>query len=79
MFPGLNVTESADKQANLGPDVAPRLEKLLNEHTGFTHQQKDKIKIAFAEGYLAGLFHFHWSIRQQCHHCYSPIGGERGH
>ncbi|CAH2269149.1 ATP-dependent zinc metalloprotease YME1L isoform X2 [Pararge aegeria] len=50
----LNVSESTDKQTNLGPDVAPRLEKLLNEHTLLTHQQKDKIKIAFAEGYLAG-------------------------
>ncbi|XP_052742800.1 ATP-dependent zinc metalloprotease YME1L isoform X2 [Bicyclus anynana] len=50
----LNVSETTDKQTNLSPDVAPRLEKLLNEHTLLTHQQKDKIKIAFAEGYLAG-------------------------
>ncbi|XP_034838551.1 ATP-dependent zinc metalloprotease YME1L isoform X2 [Maniola hyperantus] len=50
----LNVTEPTDKQANLNPDVAPRLEKLLSEHTVLTNQQKDKIKIAFAEGYLAG-------------------------
>ncbi|CAH0717037.1 unnamed protein product, partial [Brenthis ino] len=49
----LNVQESTDKQS-LGPEVAPRLEKLLNEDTVLTHQQKDKIKIAFAEGYLAG-------------------------
>ncbi|XP_050359031.1 ATP-dependent zinc metalloprotease YME1L isoform X1 [Nymphalis io] len=53
-FFGLNVTDSSDKQSNLGPDVAPRLEKLLSEDTVLTHQQKDKIKIAFAEGYLAG-------------------------
>lgn len=50
----LNVTDSTDKQTTLGPDVAPRLEKLLSEDTVLTHQQKDKIKIAFAEGYLAG-------------------------
>ncbi|XP_048001896.1 ATP-dependent zinc metalloprotease YME1L isoform X3 [Leguminivora glycinivorella] len=42
-----------DKQA-LGPDVAPRLEKLLGDDSPLTSQQKDKIKIAFAEGYLAG-------------------------
>ncbi|XP_073964760.1 ATP-dependent zinc metalloprotease YME1L-like isoform X2 [Choristoneura fumiferana] len=42
-----------DKQA-LGPDVAPRLEKLLSEDSVLSNQQKDKIKIAFAEGYLAG-------------------------
>ncbi|CAG5005627.1 unnamed protein product [Parnassius apollo] len=42
------------QQGNLGPEVAPRLEKLLNENTLLTNQQKDKIKIAFAEGYLAG-------------------------
>lgn len=44
---------SKDKQA-LGPDVAPRLEKLLGDDSPLTSQQKDKIKIAFAEGYLAG-------------------------
>lgn len=49
----LNVQENTEKPS-LGPDVAPRLEKLLNEDTLLTHQQKDKIKIAFAEGYLAG-------------------------
>ncbi|CAG9573608.1 unnamed protein product [Danaus chrysippus] len=52
---GLHVSDTSDNKANLGPDVAPRLEKLLNEDsTNLTHQQKDKIKIAFAEGYLAG-------------------------
>ncbi|CAG5005622.1 unnamed protein product [Parnassius apollo] len=53
---GLNVSDGAEKQqqGNLGPEVAPRLEKLLNENTLLTNQQKDKIKIAFAEGYLAG-------------------------
>ncbi|XP_022119018.1 ATP-dependent zinc metalloprotease YME1L isoform X2 [Pieris rapae] len=50
---GLNVAET-EKQTAAGPEVAPRLEKLLNEDTILTHQQKDKIKIAFAEGYLAG-------------------------
>ncbi|KAL4710366.1 hypothetical protein ACJJTC_003763 [Scirpophaga incertulas] len=51
----LNVTDSTDKHSiNIGPDVAPRLEKLLNEDSVLSHQQKDKIKIAFAEGYLAG-------------------------
>ncbi|XP_045529219.1 ATP-dependent zinc metalloprotease YME1L isoform X3 [Pieris brassicae] len=49
----LNVAET-EKQTAAGPEVAPRLEKLLNEDTILTHQQKDKIKIAFAEGYLAG-------------------------
>lgn len=55
-FFGLSATEVSEKQsANVGPDVAPRLEKLLNEDMShLTHQQKDKIKIAFAEGYLAG-------------------------
>ncbi|XP_045508266.1 ATP-dependent zinc metalloprotease YME1L isoform X2 [Colias croceus] len=51
---GLNVSETTEKQSAAGPEVAPRLEKLLNEDTVLTHQQKDKIKIAFAEGYLAG-------------------------
>lgn len=37
-----------------GPDVAPRMEKLLDDGV-MSHQQKDKIKIAFAEGYLAGM------------------------
>ncbi|XP_075988541.1 ATP-dependent zinc metalloprotease YME1L [Anticarsia gemmatalis] len=50
----LSASEPPEKQQNLGPDVAPRLEKLLNEESHLTHQQKDKIKIAFAEGYLAG-------------------------
>ncbi|XP_047513453.1 ATP-dependent zinc metalloprotease YME1L isoform X1 [Pieris napi] len=50
---GLNGAET-EKQTAAGPEVAPRLEKLLNEDTILTHQQKDKIKIAFAEGYLAG-------------------------
>lgn len=45
-----------DKQAALGPDVAPRLEKLLSEDSVLSNQQKDKIKIAFAEGYLAGEY-----------------------
>ncbi|KAJ8707282.1 hypothetical protein PYW08_011416 [Mythimna loreyi] len=50
----LSATEPAEKQQQF-PEVAPRLEKLLNEDTNhLTHQQKDKIKIAFAEGYLAG-------------------------
>ncbi|OWR53429.1 hypothetical protein KGM_214561 [Danaus plexippus plexippus] len=51
----LHVSDTSDNKSNLGPDVAPRLEKLLSEDsTNLTHQQKDKIKIAFAEGYLAG-------------------------
>ncbi|XP_063835628.1 ATP-dependent zinc metalloprotease YME1L [Ostrinia nubilalis] len=52
----LNVNDNTtEKQSvNLGPEVAPRLEKLLSEDPVLTHQQKDKIKIAFAEGYLAG-------------------------
>lgn len=50
---GLNLSET-EKQTAAGPEVAPRLEKLLNEDAILTHQQKDKIKIAFAEGYLAG-------------------------
>ncbi|RVE53772.1 hypothetical protein evm_001664 [Chilo suppressalis] len=50
---GLNVTDN-EKQSNLGPEAAPRLEKLLSEDPVLTHQQRDKIKIAFAEGYLAG-------------------------
>ncbi|XP_049882608.1 ATP-dependent zinc metalloprotease YME1L isoform X2 [Pectinophora gossypiella] len=46
---------AAEKQAShMGPDVAPRLEKLLTEDTVLNTQQRDKIKIAFAEGYLAG-------------------------
>ncbi|XP_053621435.1 ATP-dependent zinc metalloprotease YME1L isoform X2 [Plodia interpunctella] len=47
-------SESTEKQTASGPDVAPRLEKLLNEDHHLSSQQKDKIKIAFAEGYLAG-------------------------
>ncbi|CAH0761468.1 unnamed protein product [Diatraea saccharalis] len=50
---GLNVSEG-EKQSNVGPEAAPRLEKLLTDEPVLTHQQKDKIKIAFAEGYLAG-------------------------
>ncbi|CAK1548783.1 unnamed protein product [Leptosia nina] len=50
----LNASETIEKQSAAGPEVAPRLEKLLNEDTVLSHQQKDKIKIAFAEGYLAG-------------------------
>ncbi|CAH2056616.1 unnamed protein product, partial [Iphiclides podalirius] len=50
----LNVGDDKQQQTNLGPEVAPRLEKLLNENTLLTNQQKDKIKIAFAEGFLAG-------------------------
>ncbi|XP_072937376.1 ATP-dependent zinc metalloprotease YME1L isoform X2 [Epargyreus clarus] len=52
----LNVSsDSAEKSGtNLGPEVAPRLEKLLSEDSVLSSQQKDKIKIAFAEGYLAG-------------------------
>ncbi|KAJ0170374.1 hypothetical protein K1T71_014302 [Dendrolimus kikuchii] len=52
----LSATEAPEKHSsNLGPEAAPRLEKLLSEDTShLTHQQKDKIKIAFAEGYLAG-------------------------
>ncbi|KOB67793.1 putative cell division protease ftsh, partial [Operophtera brumata] len=43
------------KVGPLGTEAAPRLEKLLGEDAShLTHQQKDKIKIAFAEGYLAG-------------------------
>ncbi|XP_059062658.1 ATP-dependent zinc metalloprotease YME1L [Achroia grisella] len=53
-FFGLNVVESAERPGALGPEVAPRLEKLLSEDTLLSNQQKDKIKIAFAEGYLAG-------------------------
>ncbi|XP_047038183.1 ATP-dependent zinc metalloprotease YME1L [Helicoverpa zea] len=46
--------QEPDKQQQC-PEVAPRLDKLLNEDSShLTHQQKDKIKIAFAEGYLAG-------------------------
>ncbi|XP_013175647.1 PREDICTED: ATP-dependent zinc metalloprotease YME1 homolog, partial [Papilio xuthus] len=52
----LNVSDGAEKQqqSNTGPEVAPRLEKLLTEDQLLTSHQKDKIKIAFAEGYLAG-------------------------
>ncbi|KAM3955768.1 LOW QUALITY PROTEIN: ATP-dependent zinc metalloprotease YME1L [Aphomia sociella] len=50
----LNVSDGNDKPGSLGPEVAPRLEKLLNEDSMLSNQQKDKIKIAFAEGYLAG-------------------------
>lgn len=50
----LNVGDSSEKQGALSPDVAPRLEKLLSEDALLSNQQKDKIKIAFAEGYLAG-------------------------
>ncbi|VVC97324.1 unnamed protein product [Leptidea sinapis] len=50
----LNITENVEKQSTLGPEVAPRLDKLLHENTVLSSQQKDKIKIAFAEGYLAG-------------------------
>ncbi|XP_045538301.1 ATP-dependent zinc metalloprotease YME1L isoform X2 [Papilio machaon] len=52
----LNVSDGAEKQqhSNMGPEVAPRLEKLLTEDQLLTGHQKDKIKIAFAEGYLAG-------------------------
>ncbi|CAB3223074.1 unnamed protein product [Arctia plantaginis] len=50
----LNATEPPEKHTSNNPDVAPRLEKLLTEESHLTHQQKDKIKIAFAEGYLAG-------------------------
>lgn len=53
-FFGLNVGDSSEKQGALSPDVAPRLEKLLSEDALLSNQQKDKIKIAFAEGYLAG-------------------------
>ncbi|XP_068621741.1 ATP-dependent zinc metalloprotease YME1L isoform X2 [Battus philenor] len=55
-FFGLTVSDGADKQnhGSVAPDVAPRLEKLLSEDQLLTNQQKDKIKIAFAEGYLAG-------------------------
>ncbi|CAD0206711.1 unnamed protein product [Chrysodeixis includens] len=51
----LGAHDQCDSKQQMGPDVAPRLEKLLNEESQhLTHQQKDKIKIAFAEGYLAG-------------------------
>lgn len=49
----LNASDQAEKHTQ-GPEGAPRLEKLLNEESHLTNQQKDKIKIAFAEGYLAG-------------------------
>ncbi|XP_028042980.1 ATP-dependent zinc metalloprotease YME1 homolog isoform X1 [Bombyx mandarina] len=52
---GLAATSSTEKHPPLNPEVAPRLDKLLNDDANhLTHQQKDKIKIAFAEGYLAG-------------------------
>ncbi|CAD0251388.1 unnamed protein product [Spodoptera exigua] len=51
----LGSQDPIEKQNPPCPEVAPRLEKLLNEDSAhLTHQQKDKIKIAFAEGYLAG-------------------------
>ncbi|XP_026742420.1 ATP-dependent zinc metalloprotease YME1 homolog isoform X3 [Trichoplusia ni] len=50
----LGAHDQCDNKQQAGPEVA-RLEKLLNEESQhLTHQQKDKIKIAFAEGYLAG-------------------------
>ncbi|XP_041986742.1 ATP-dependent zinc metalloprotease YME1L isoform X2 [Aricia agestis] len=50
----LSATANVEKQSGLGPEVVPRLDKLLTEDNVLTNQQKDKIKIAFAEGYLAG-------------------------
>lgn len=41
-------------KSHINPDAAPRLEKLLTDEMSLTNEQKDKIKIAFAEGYLAG-------------------------
>lgn len=50
------MSNEAEKHSTTpGPDVAPRMEKLLEDGV-MSHQQKDKIKIAFAEGYLAGMY-----------------------
>ncbi|XP_048487044.1 ATP-dependent zinc metalloprotease YME1L isoform X2 [Plutella xylostella] len=51
---GLNLVDNPSNKPGSGPEVAPRLDKLLSEDSPLTHEQKDKIKIAFAEGYLAG-------------------------
>ncbi|KAI5643737.1 peptidase family m41 domain-containing protein [Phthorimaea operculella] len=46
--------EPVGKQDPLAPEASPRLEKLLGPDSVLTSEQKDRIKIAFAEGYLAG-------------------------
>ncbi|KAJ2938398.1 hypothetical protein O0L34_g13322 [Tuta absoluta] len=46
--------EPGGKSDPLTPEASPRLEKLLGPDSVLTSEQKDRIKIAFAEGYLAG-------------------------
>lgn len=55
--------EGADKESAPAGVVAPRLQKLLDGQ--LADLQKDKIKIAFAEGYIAGKHYYHFHVARK--------------